>query len=87
VRVYDPEAMANVRAIYGDRIGYSERMYGTLEGADALAVVTEWAEFRTPDFEVVRRLLRQPVVFDGRNLYDPKAMANAGFTWYGIGRR
>ena len=71
MRVHDPEAMANVRAIYGDKLTYCDRPYGALEGADALAIVTEWHEFRNPDFEVMRRLLRQPVIFDGRNLYDP----------------
>ena len=86
VRVHDPEAMANVRAAYGDRLVYADRPYGALEGADGLAVVTEWPEFRNPDFEVMRRLLQGRVIFDGRNLYDPKAMAGYGFTYYGIGR-
>jgi UDPglucose 6-dehydrogenase len=86
LRVHDPEAMANVRAIYGDRLVYCDRPYGALEGADALAIVTEWQEFRRPDFEVMRRLLRQPVIFDGRNLYETKAMRDLGFTYYGIGR-
>jgi UDPglucose 6-dehydrogenase len=86
VRVHDPEATANVREIYGDKISYSDRPYGALEGADALVLVTEWPEFRTPDFEVMKRLLTAPVIFDGRNLYDEKAMATAGFTYYAIGR-
>jgi UDPglucose 6-dehydrogenase len=86
VRVHDPEAMANVRAAYGDRLVYADRPYGALEGADGLAVVTEWPEFRNPDFEVMRRLLAGRVIFDGRNLYDPKAMHGYGFTYYGIGR-
>lgn len=86
VRVHDPEAMANVRAIYGDNLVYCDRPYGAIEGADGLAVVTEWQEFRQPDFEVMRRLLREPVVFDGRNLYDPKTMAANGFTYESIGR-
>ena len=86
VRVHDSEAMANVRAIYGDKIIYCDRPYGALEGADGLAVVTEWAEFRNPDFEVMRRLLKAPVIFDGRNIYDEKAMAAHGFTYYAIGR-
>jgi UDPglucose 6-dehydrogenase len=86
VRAHDPEAMANVRAVYGDRIAYADRPYGALEGADGLAVVTEWPEFRNPDFEVMRRLLAGRVIFDGRNLYDPKAMRTYGFTHYGIGR-
>jgi UDPglucose 6-dehydrogenase len=86
VRVHDPEAMANVREAYGDKLAYADRPYGALEGADGLAVVTEWQEFRNPDFEVMRRLLNQRVIFDGRNLYDPKLMKSYGFTYYGIGR-
>lgn len=86
VRVHDPEAMANVRAVYGDRLYYSDRPYGALEGADGLVIVTEWAEFRNPDFELIRRLLKGPVVFDGRNVYDERTMAQYGFTYYGIGR-
>jgi UDPglucose 6-dehydrogenase len=87
VRVHDPEAMANVRTIYGDRVTYCDRPYGALEGADGLAIVTEWQEFRNPDFELMRRLLRQPVIFDGRNLYELKTLTNSGFTYYSIGRR
>jgi UDPglucose 6-dehydrogenase len=86
LRVHDPEAMENVRAVYGDRLAYCDRPYGALEGADALAIVTEWQEFRRPDFEVMRRLLRQPVIFDGRNLYETRSMRELGFTYYGIGR-
>ena len=86
VRVHDPEAMANVKSAYGDKLAYADRPYGALEGADGLAVVTEWPEFRNPDFEVMRRLLKERVIFDGRNLYDPKAMHGYGFTYYGIGR-
>ncbi|HEX8200351.1 MAG TPA: UDP-glucose/GDP-mannose dehydrogenase family protein, partial [Isosphaeraceae bacterium] len=71
VRVHDPEALANVRALYGDRLSYCDRPYGALEQADALAIVTEWKEFHNPDFEVMIRLMRQPVIFDGRNLYEP----------------
>ena len=86
VRVHDSEAMANVRALYGDKLTYCDRPYGALEGADGLAIVTEWAEFRNPDFEVMKRLLKTPVIFDGRNIYDEKAMAAHGFTYYAIGR-
>jgi UDPglucose 6-dehydrogenase len=86
LRVHDPEAIANVRAVYGDRLAYSDRPYGALEGADGLAIVTEWQEFRHPDFEVMRRLLREAVVFDGRNLYEPKTAAAHGFKYYSIGR-
>jgi UDPglucose 6-dehydrogenase len=87
LRVHDPEAMANVRALYGDRLAYCDRPYGALEGADGLVIVTEWQEFRNPDFEVMRRLLAQKVIFDGRNLYEPKTPLGFGFTYYSIGRR
>ena len=86
LRVHDPEAMANVKAIYGDKLSYCDRPYGALEQADGLAIVTEWQEFRNPDFEVMRRLMRGPVIFDGRNIYDERAMAEAGFAYYAIGR-
>jgi UDPglucose 6-dehydrogenase len=86
VRVHDPEALANVRAMYGDRLVYCDRPYGALEGADGLAIVTEWQEFRNPDFEIMRRLLRERVIFDGRNLYEPKALQGHGFIYHGIGR-
>jgi UDPglucose 6-dehydrogenase len=86
LRVHDPEALSNVRAIYGDKLVYCDRPYGALEGSDGLAILTEWNEFRNPDFVVIRRLLRQPVIFDGRNLYDFKSLASHGFTYYAIGR-
>ena len=86
LRVHDPEALGNVRSLYGERLAYCDRPYGALEQADALAVVTEWNEFRNPDFEVMRRLMRQAVIFDGRNVYDPARMAALGFIYQGIGR-
>jgi UDPglucose 6-dehydrogenase len=86
LRVHDPEAIANVRRIYGDQLVYCDRPYGALEGADGLAIVTEWPEFRRPDFDLMRRLLREPVIFDGRNLYEPKTVRASGFTYYAIGR-
>jgi UDPglucose 6-dehydrogenase len=86
LRVHDPEALVNVRALYGERLTYCDRPYGALEQADALVIVTEWNEFRNPDFEVMARLMRQKVIFDGRNLYDPARMAALGFTYHGIGR-
>ena len=86
LRVHDPEAMKNVEAIYGNRLTYCDRPFGALEGADALAIVTEWPDFRNPDFEIMRRLLKTPVIFDGRNVYEPKQMETLGFTYYGIGR-
>jgi UDPglucose 6-dehydrogenase len=86
LHVHDPEATANVRKEFGDTLRYFDRPYGALEGADALSIVTEWSEFRNPDFDVMHRLMKAPVIFDGRNLYDPSQMAALGFTYYGIGR-
>jgi UDPglucose 6-dehydrogenase len=87
IRVHDPVAIENVRAIYGSKLTYSDKVYGTLEGADCLAIVTEWQEFRNPDFEIMRRLMNRPIVIDGRNLYEPQAMSELGFTYSSIGRR
>lgn len=88
VRAYDPVAMPETQRIYGDRgdMTYCKTMESALEGADALAIVTEWREFRSPDFDEIKAKLAAPVIFDGRNLYDPAAMQRAGFTYYGIGR-
>jgi UDPglucose 6-dehydrogenase len=86
LRVHDPEALNNVKGQYGDKLIYCDKPYGALEEADGLAIVTEWPEFRNPDFEVMRRLLRGHVIFDGRNLYEPKTPPNHGFTYYSIGR-
>ncbi|MGH7169672.1 MAG: UDP-glucose dehydrogenase family protein [Gemmataceae bacterium] len=87
LRVHDPEAMSNVKALYGDKVVYCDRPYGALEGAHGLVIVTEWQEFRNPDFEVMRRLLVEHVIFDGRNLFDPKTPTSFGFTYYSIGRQ
>ena len=87
VRVFDPEALENVKRLFGDQLTYCDRAYGTTEGADALAIVTEWQEFRNPDFEVLRRLMNRPVIVDGRNLYDPAQMADLGFTYASVGRQ
>jgi UDPglucose 6-dehydrogenase len=87
LQVHDPEAMSNVRDEYGDKLTYCERRYDALQGADALVVVTEWQEFRTPDFHLIKEMLKEPLIFDGRNIYDPPALKQLGFTYYGIGRR
>ena len=86
IRVHDPKAMKNVREVFGEQLTYCDRAYGTLEGADMLAIITEWQEFRNPDFEVMRRLLNQPVIVDGRNLYEPSQMNRLGFEYHSIGR-
>ncbi|OHB68872.1 MAG: UDP-glucose 6-dehydrogenase [Planctomycetes bacterium RBG_13_63_9] len=87
VRVFDPEAMSNTRHVFADRITYCDRAYDAVEGADALAVVTEWQEFRNPDFRLLRRLMNRPIIADGRNLYDPAQMAELGFTYASVGRQ
>ncbi len=87
LRVHDPEAMANVRKMIGNKVIYCDRPYSALEGADGLAIVTEWQEFRNPDFDVMRRLMRHPVIFDGRNLYEPQTVTCHGFAYYSIGRQ
>jgi UDPglucose 6-dehydrogenase len=86
VKVHDPEAMSNVRAIYGDKLHYPDHPYDALDNADALAIVTDWNEFRSPDFSQMLSRMRQPAIFDGRNLYDPARMKALGFTYQGIGR-
>jgi UDPglucose 6-dehydrogenase len=86
VQVHDPEALENVRKIYGDKLSYSEQPYGALEGADALAIMTEWKEFLQPDFAQMHSLMKAPVIFDGRNLYTPRQMKAAKFMYFSIGR-
>ena len=86
VQVYDPVAMELARKRFGDRISFAPSAYGAVEGADALFLVTEWNEFRRPDMNKVKGVMRRPVVFDGRNLFDPEALRGLGFTYYGVGR-
>jgi UDPglucose 6-dehydrogenase len=87
VKAYDPEALHTARALFDGRVELCGKSYEALDGADALAIVTEWNEFREPDFTKIRSLLKSPVVFDGRNLYTPEQMRSHGFTYYSIGRR
>jgi UDPglucose 6-dehydrogenase len=87
VRAYDPKAGHEAKRTLGSRITYCSRSYEALKGADALLVVTEWNEFREPDFARMKSLLRRPVIFDGRNIYDPAEMKRQGFEYQGIGRR
>jgi UDPglucose 6-dehydrogenase len=86
VRAFDPEAMGEARKIFGERIEYVTRNYDALERASALLILTEWNEFRRPDFARMKRLLALPVIFDGRNIYDPRDLQKLGFTYYSIGR-
>jgi UDPglucose 6-dehydrogenase len=86
VQAYDPEAMQVARGIFGNRVALVPRSFDALAGADALALVTEWHEFREPDFAKMRKLMRTPVVFDGRNVYNREQMRALGFTYYSIGR-
>ena len=86
IQAFDPEAMKVAKGIFGSKIALVDRSYDALKGADALAIVTEWNEFREPDFTRMRKLLASPVIFDGRNLYSPAQMKEHGFTYYSIGR-
>jgi UDPglucose 6-dehydrogenase len=88
VKAYDPVALDEARRVYGDRpdLELCQNANATLEGADALAIVTEWSEFRSPNFDHIKKELAQPVIFDGRNLYDPAYLARLGIQYYGIGR-
>ena len=87
VIAYDPEAMENVRGVLGDKIRYAENEYAVLENADALLICTEWGIFRNPDFDKMRSLLKNPVIFDGRNLFELEKMIDFGFYYKSIGRK
>ena len=86
IKAYDPAAMDEVKKEFYDRIKYSKKSYDALEGADALVLITEWNEFREPDFERILKLMNTPVVFDGRNIFNPRKLQEMGFTYYGVGR-
>ncbi|MBI2276304.1 MAG: UDP-glucose 6-dehydrogenase, partial [Dechloromonas sp.] len=88
VSAYDPVAMHETQRIYGDepRLQYAENPMGALDKADALVIVTEWKEFRSPDFDAIKATLKNPVIFDGRNLYDPKFVRGQGIEYFAIGR-
>jgi UDPglucose 6-dehydrogenase len=86
VRAYDPEAAPTARRLFDGRIALCEKSYDALNGADALAIVTEWNEFREPDYAKMLTLMRAPVIFDGRNIYSPEHMRALGFTYFSIGR-
>ncbi|MBX7163161.1 MAG: UDP-glucose/GDP-mannose dehydrogenase family protein [Saprospiraceae bacterium] len=87
ISVFDPEANQNVKAIFGDQLEYAEDMYEAAHNADALAIVTEWSLFRSPDFGTISEKMKQKVIFDGRNLYEPEKMKQLGFYYSSIGRQ
>jgi UDPglucose 6-dehydrogenase len=86
VKAYDPEAMPNVKQVFGDKIEFSANEYDAIQGVDALAIVTEWNEFRTPDFDKMKQIMSAPVIFDGRNIYDVQVTRDLGFYYDSIGR-
>ena len=87
VAAFDPEAMKIARGIFGNRVDFKEKSYDVLAGADALALVTEWHEFREPDWTRIKKLMKTPVVFDGRNIYNPDHLRGLGFTYHAMGRK
>src|SRR4051812_6925076 len=86
VAAHDPVAAEGARHVFGDRVQFVQNPYAAAEGADALFLVTEWNEFRQPDFARIKAAMRQPVLFDGRNIWNPRRMRELGFTYYGVGR-
>jgi UDPglucose 6-dehydrogenase len=86
VQAYDPEATKVAKGIFGSRVAFSTKSYDALKGADCLAIVTEWNEFRRPDFARMRKLMKSPIVFDGRNLFTPDQMKQNGFSYHSVGR-
>jgi UDPglucose 6-dehydrogenase len=86
ISAYDPEAMGEAKRLFGERIQLASSNYGAAEGADALLIVTEWQAFRNPNFERMKTIMRNPVIFDGRNIYDPVQLRQLGFTYYSVGR-
>ncbi|MBT6054005.1 MAG: UDP-glucose/GDP-mannose dehydrogenase family protein, partial [Planctomycetaceae bacterium] len=86
IRVFDPEAMGNVRELYGSKLEYASSPLDAAADADALAIVTEWGDFRRPDFKALRAVMARHVIFDGRNLFDRSEMLSSGFLYYSIGR-
>ncbi|MFZ5940700.1 MAG: UDP-glucose dehydrogenase family protein [Bacteroidota bacterium] len=87
IRVYDPVAMEVAQGILGDTVSYSRERYEALIDADGLIVITEWSEFRVPNYRVMEKLMKEKVIFDGRNIYEPSELIEYGFTYYSIGRK
>jgi len=86
ISAFDPVAVPNAKKIFGDKVKFAKNQYEALKNADALVLITEWQEFREPDFNYIKTLMRTPVVFDGRNIYNPEKLKKLGFIYYGIGR-
>jgi UDPglucose 6-dehydrogenase len=86
VNAFDPEAMPNVQAIYGDKVNFVAGQYEAIQDADALVIVTEWSEFRNPDFNKIKTSLKNPTIFDGRNVYTLEKMQELGFYYESMGR-
>jgi UDPglucose 6-dehydrogenase len=87
VSVFDPEAMKEAKRMLGDRVHFAHNALSACEGADALLLVTEWSEFRHVDLDELKKLLKQPVLFDGRNIWDAERARSQGFVYYGVGIR
>ena len=87
ITAYDPVAIDEAKIILGNKIAYSDNAYSALQDADALLLITEWREFRSPDWSKVKSELKNPILFDGRNIYDRSALKSKGFTYYGIGTK
>jgi UDPglucose 6-dehydrogenase len=86
LRVYDPEAQQNVKARFGEQLNYCQNPFDAVSGSDALVICTEWSMFQCPDYKQLKALLKQPVIFDGRNVLDVEETKEHGFTYYSIGR-
>jgi UDPglucose 6-dehydrogenase len=86
VSAFDPEAMKNVKQLIGDKVTYADNQYDALVNADALIIATEWNEFRTPDFERIKKYIKGKVIFDGRNIFDKQMVKDVGFYYESVGR-
>jgi UDPglucose 6-dehydrogenase len=87
IEAFDPVAAKETKKVFGERIGYGVKNYDVLKDADALLVITEWNEFREPDFEKIKSLMKKPVIFDGRNIYDGKKLNEKGFIYFSVGKK
>jgi UDPglucose 6-dehydrogenase len=87
IEAFDPVAAKETKKIFSERIGYGIKNYDVLKDAEALLVITEWNEFREPDFKKIKSLMKNPVIFDGRNIYDGKKLNEKGFTYFSIGKK